>query len=406
MDPQQSGTVRSADILILGASFAGVELLYQIVRLSRGGTPKIMVVDRQRTHGYLPLVQERLTRVLQAPQSELDTAHFVDALPGAQFVQGEVEGFDHRTKTVSLADGRQLRARIVVVALGSSAAPPQTLPGHEHLHEYKTADGFARADAALETALSRGGGMQTTKIVVVGGGISGCELAGDLARLARDRPKGWSAPEVTLISASAGLVPGFSPRVGAKAQRILEAQGVCVRQGSRVSQVHAEGLRLAESDGEVELAADLGFWAGGVRPATVLPGLGLPMTCEGWLSVGPTLQCFASAKPTHPEVFACGDAVRVVGANGQWPTMQRAIECIWQAKVVAINTLRLLGVDASYPGGVPVLLPHRLRKHFFYGLSLGERSLVMRGRLMFDVPGLNHTFRRWLMRRYFARYLG
>src|SRR5690606_24785476 len=132
--------------------------------------------------------------------------------------------------------------------------------------------------------------------------------------------------------------------------------------------------------------------------------LGLPRTDDGWLAVGPTLQCFPTPTPTHPDIFACGDAVRIVGGEGIWSTMQRAIECLWQAKVVASNLGTLLSEPAGYPQGVPPLRPHVPHDTFFYGISLGARSLVVYRRWVLDLPGINHWFRRWLMRMYFARY--
>ena len=105
-----------------------------------------------------------------------------------------------------------------------------------------------------------------------------------------------------------------------------------------------------------------------------------------------------------PEIFACGDAVRVFGGDGRWNTMQRAIECLWQAKVVARNLATLAACPPEYPKGVPPPRPHALRERFFYGVSLGSQSLVVYGGLRVNLPGVNVWFRRWLMRQYFARY--
>jgi hypothetical protein len=93
-----------------------------------------------------------------------------------------------------------------------------------------------------------------------------------------------------------------------------------------------------------------------------------------------------------------------MGGDGQWPTMQRAIECIWQAKTVAANALTLLEEREGYPDGVPPLQPHTLRETFFYGVSVGAKSYVAYGSTMFGQPSINRWFRRWLMRQYFARY--
>ena len=136
----------------------------------------------------------------------------------------------------------------------------------------------------------------------------------------------------------------------------------------------------------------------------MLTRLGLPRTEFGYLEVGPTLQCFPTTNPTHPEIFACGDAVRVVGGTGEWPTMQRAIECLWQAKVVAHNVLALAALGPDVPRGRAVLRPHKLRPDFPYGVSIGAHSLIAYGPLSVDLRGLGIWFRRFLMRQYFARY--
>ena len=81
--------------------------------------------------------------------------------------------------------------------------------------------------------------------------------------------------------------------------------------------------------------------------------------------------------------------------------MQRAIECLWQAKVLARNLLATLG---AAEGEDPMLIPHRLREDFPHGVSVGARSLVVLGPWVLDRPGLNAWFRRWLMDRYMARY--
>ncbi len=199
-------------------------------------------------------------------------------------------------------------------------------------------------------------------------------------------------------------MPELAVGVGRKAERALVAQGVDLRLQTRLVEAGQGQVVLRSGDRTEPLSCGLAMWAGGIQPAAVLEGLGLPRTDAGWLAVGPTMQCFATARPTRPDVFACGDAVRVVGGQGQWPTMQRAIECIWQAKVVAKNIARLAEHAPDYPDGVPSLLPHVLRPRFAYGVSLGARSLVVYGAARLDLPGINTWFRRWLMRQYFARY--
>ncbi|MCA9710854.1 MAG: hypothetical protein KDK70_33740, partial [Myxococcales bacterium] len=81
------GERRRCDVLVLGASFGGVEVLLQLQR--RLPRPlKVVVVDRQRTHGYIPLAHERLCARI-GPGAALDTEAFVRSLPGVEFVHDE-----------------------------------------------------------------------------------------------------------------------------------------------------------------------------------------------------------------------------------------------------------------------------------------------------------------------------
>jgi NADH dehydrogenase len=367
---------------------------------------RIVAVDKQAAHGYLPLVQERLCGRIDPEVSQLPTAKYLESLPRCRFVHAEVVGFDPQSRTVTLGSGERLRARFVVVALGSALVPPVGIEGLEHLLAHKDEAQFARSLHALSACLSATAENASTspEIAVVGGGISGCELAGELASLRRRKSKGSYPPAVTLVSADARLVPGLGPGVGRRVEQALVEQGVAVRLQSRLIDARAGGITVQEGAQPVELDCDLAFWTGGIRPAPILGALGLPRTEQGWLAVGPTLQCFPTPEPSKPEIFACGDAVRIMGGEGEWPTMQRAIECLWQAKVVARNIIRLARAAPDFSEGVPPLHPHRLRESFFYGVSVGARSLVVWGNTAIDLPGINHWFRRWLMRQYFARY--
>lgn len=397
-----SAEIDDVDLLVLGASFAGIEVLHQLWR-RHDGKVVTAVVDRQRSHGYIPLVQERLCGRLPIAGATLDTASFVESLPHTQFVEDEIVAFSPTDKVATLASGRRLRGRVVVVALGSVLQPPPSIPGGERLVVHKLAAEFDDARQRLEATLTSGGAAPA--IVVVGGGITGVELAGELAQLSKTRPTGWAAPKVTLLSRSERLVENLPESVARAVLRILVAQGVQVRLKTALVEVLPDAVVVEGEDGRESVDAALAFWGGGVRPAPIVDSLGLPRTDDGWLRVGPTLQCFATPKPTQYEVFACGDAVRIFGGDGRWPTMQRAIECIWQAKVVAKNIIRLLKEKPDYPDGIPPLVPHRLRPSFPYGVSLGAKSLVVVGAVrVTHIPGLTPWFRRFLMRQYFERY--
>ncbi|MFO7566902.1 MAG: FAD-dependent oxidoreductase [Enhygromyxa sp.] len=399
-----------AHLLILGGSFTGIELVRLLRRDRRGRELEIIVVDRQREHPYIPLGHELLTERLppdQPGETVLQSDRFIEARPPARWVQGEIVGFDPSTHTLTLADGRSLSGRFVVVALGSEVRPPASLPGGERMLAYKLRSELEQAHGALERLLRGEGdpkGEQLPTVLVAGGGITGVEIAGELAYLASKRPHGWRAPKVVLVHAGERLLPSLTPKAGHEAEAALRAQGVEVCLRTRLLRVDEGSACVEGPEGEGTIACDLSFWAAGLQPPEVIDALGLPRSEDGWLRVGPNLLCFSS-NVDEPEIFAGGDVARIYGGAGRWPTMQRAIEGIFAAQTLAANILELSRHPVGYPDqGVPPLRPHRLWKDFPHGISIGGRSLIVYGRLVLPFARINMWFRRFLMRMYMRRY--
>jgi len=365
------------DVLLLGASIAGMEVMYRLRRLRRGEALRVTVVDRRQHHPYIPLVHEQLLG-----RTEFDmvmrTRELLDADPNVTWITGEVAALDPASNTVTLADGFQLRGRVVVVALGSLVSAPSWLSGREHLHDAKFDEQVRASKEALDAL------PDDARIVVVGGGISGVELAGELAHA---RPK----TETILVHAGRRLMPHLDRPIGRAVRRHLEAQGVDVRLETRLTRATSRSvwLRSKKTPVATELRCDLAFWCGGLLPPPVLANLGLPRTDDGWIRVDPTLRA-------APSVLGCGDAVRVVEGGETWPTMQRAIECLWQAGVVAKNVVALL------EGRPPK--KHVLRTDFFHGISMGARSMINYGPIGLELGPFAVWFRRFLMKQFFLRY--
>jgi NADH dehydrogenase FAD-containing subunit len=136
----------------------------------------------------------------------------------------------------------------------------------------------------------------------------------------------------------------------------------------------------------------------------VLADLDLPRTPTGWLSVDPKFQC-APAPSRQPDIFAFGDAVRVIDGTSEWPMVQRASECLPQAKVVARNIMLLAAEPPDYPNGLPPLVSYRLRSEAPYGVNIGGAALLVIGRLVLNAPRFNTWVRRsvvmpWYLRRH------
>jgi NADH:ubiquinone reductase (H+-translocating) len=233
-------------------------------------------------------------------------------------------------------------------------------------------------------------------------------MAGELAGWAERNAAGLS---VALVHGEDDLLTSSCRAAGPLARRLLEAQGVEVLLNTRVSAAEADHViveSVARADGDRSRSARqldcvLVIWAGGIRPASVVRRLGVRCGTDGWIEVDPSLRCMNERGEAIVGVFAGGDAVRVSDETGRWPTMNRAIECIRQAKVLAHNACASLQ-DRDSTRAPPTPRRHRLVRHFPYGISVGVHSLIVFRSLVVDLGAVGAAFRRWLMRRYFARY--
>ncbi len=154
------------DVLILGGSFTGIELVRRLARDRVGRTLRITVVDRQREHLYIPLGHELLSEQLRfgvEAGTVLASARYVEGVEGfananskATWVQGELVGFEPSTRTATLADGKTLSGRFVVFALGSEIRAPAALMGGERLLGYKSEAEFERTRELLSSLWAPG----------------------------------------------------------------------------------------------------------------------------------------------------------------------------------------------------------------------------------------------------------
>jgi NADH dehydrogenase len=310
------------------------------------------VVEPADVHTYQPLAHEVASGVARVSDNTFDAARFVTSI-GATWCPHAAVAVDPARRIVQLDRNEPLAFEQLIVAVGSVADIPDEIAEWANLFAAKRVEDAARLDALLTPGHT---------VAVIGGGITGVEWAAELASRAR----------VVLLSATADILPSFSPSVRHHAARRLAQLGVGIQFDQRVS---------ARPD------ADFVVWAGGVRANPMLGRCGLPLTDDGHLIVDSHL-----GVPGHRGIYGIGDAVR--------PSGDRAIDAIWQGAWLA----RQLGESNDRLTHKSGGLTYKSGRTFFYGVSLGRRhSMIVRGRWWADVP-LFVAFRRWLRGAYYARF--
>jgi NADH dehydrogenase len=186
-------------------------------------------------------------------------------------------------------------------------------------------------DRALRAAIGH--------FVVIGGGFSGVEVAGELVdclkSVRRYYPRvGSDELQVTLVQSLDALLPELPPKLGAAALASLRRRGVEVRLGATAARVNDEGVELKD---ETCLATRSVITTAGVRPNPLAEQSGLPLE-RGRIVVNPDMSV-----PGAPGVWALGDCARVenaLEASVCPPTAQFAVR---QGRRLADNRSRRRG---------------------------------------------------------------
>ncbi len=328
-------------IVVVGGGAAGLELVTKLgERVGRRGRASVTLVECARTHLWKPLLHAVAAGSLDPGEYEVNylaQAHW----HGFRYRFGEMIGLDRVAKQVHLAatfdeEGRQITAPrsidydTLVIAIGSVTndfgtpgvakhAVPLETPAQAERFNRRLVNACLRAQTQTEPV--RPGQLH---VAIVGAGATGTELAAELHRTIRevigyglDRIDPQRDVRIVLIEGSPRILPGLPDRIAKATHRLLDEMGVDVRTGARVTEVSADGVKLA--DGTL-IPSELVVWAAGVKAPEILRRLdGLETNRINQLVVEPTLQT-----TRDPDIFAIGDCADCPRPGTSAPVPPRA----------------------------------------------------------------------------------
>lgn len=144
---------------------------------------------------------------------------------------------------------RELKPDSVIMALGSYAIMPKWLEGVDH----------AKSVSCIEALM--GEKPVGDKVVVVGGGLTGCELAYDLAREGKKVQVVEMAPDILMAGPPMPMANGMHLRL------LLADAGVELLTSTKIAAINDDGAVVETADGEKKtLEADTVILAMGLRP--------------------------------------------------------------------------------------------------------------------------------------------
>lgn len=322
------------EVVILGGGFAGLACARRLEKLWGKDTAKrVLLVSAENYFVYQPFLSEVIGAGIE-PRHVMNPIRL--ALRRCMVQRAEVTKIDLHKRQVEFHTDEGLRlepveAEHLVIALGSSTNL-RAVPGMmEHGLFLKTlADALGIREHIIkrleEADLESNPDIRRSLLhfVVVGGGYSGVETAGEILDLLHDARRFYPAfapseLRVTLVHSGAHLLPELGEDLGRFAQRSLESRGMTVLLNQRASSVSAGYIRL--SDG-TRLGSHNPICTIGNAPNPVLKELAAEYA-NGWLVTDGVLRLKG-----YTHVWGVGDgAANPDGYGNQCPpTAQFAIK--------------------------------------------------------------------------------
>jgi NADH:ubiquinone reductase (H+-translocating) len=316
-------------VVIIGSGFGG---LFAAKALRRAPV-ELTVIDRTNHHLFQPLLYQVATGILSEGQIAPPIRDVLRHNQSAHVVLGEVTDIDpvaHTVTTLEIGD------REVPIGYDSLIVATGSVPfyyGHDQFHHW--ASGMKTLNDALylrgqifgaferaeqESDEERRRALMT--FVVIGGGPTGVEMAGQLKELSRRalqhnyRHIDPDMTRVVLIEGGPGLVSSMGSRLSRMTAKDLEKMGIELHLGVMVTDVDAKGVELTQSDGKhLRIEAVTKVWTAGVTAsplgAKLAAATGAKLDRVGRIEVEPDCSL-----PGYPDVFVVGDLMALDNLSG------------------------------------------------------------------------------------------
>jgi len=347
---------QKTQIVVAGGGAGGLELVRKLGARYGRKQHDIILIDRNLTHIWKPLLHEVAAGSLDANLDEVGYGgHAVRW--GYRFFNGSIESIDRVARTITTApmldeQGREIIGRhairydYLVMAIGG-ISNDFGVPGvREHamfLEDRPQADRFRQKllNACLRTnhAHEIGNPDVRVRVSIVGGGATGVELAAELYNAAQAlRNYGLEVfdetkLEVSLIEAGPRILPALDEALAATAKHELGKLGVRVLDNTQVVRLTEHAVHT--STGAV-IEADLIVWAAGVKGADEIRTMSdLELNRGNQIVVRPTLQ-----STTDDRIFALGDCASCLLPGRDRPIPPRAQSAHQMASLIFANLVR------------------------------------------------------------------
>jgi selenide, water dikinase len=366
------------DVVLVGGGHAHVQVLKRWAMAPVPDARLTLVVDRPIAV-YSGMVPGFVAGQYSREDLEIDLRPLA-LRAGARCIVAAATGVDPDACRLLLADRPPITYDTVSFDVGSTVAGLEIPGAREHAIPTRPIGEFVRR---VDEVLAAARGREAFRVVVVGAGAGGVEVAFALA--ARLRAEPGRRVDVHVLEAGPRVLPGYAPSAARRVETAAAARAVTIRCGAPVARVEAHAVHLA---GGERIAADATVWVAGAAALPIFTGSGLETDARGFVRIRPTLQCLG-----RDDIFAVGDCAAWTAGPALAKT---GVYAVRQGPVLAHN------LRARARGGR--LSAYRPQRDFLSLLNLGDgRAIGTKWGVAVEGASL-FSLKNWIDRRFVRRF--
>ncbi len=302
--------MKTSKIIVIGGGYAG---LRAVEHLAKNKNNEIILLDKNPYHYMQTDVYDLIANEEDFAQITVDLFTFCSGFDGnVTFFKQEVTNIDFTNKKV-ITPIQRYNYDYVIVAVGSRTRFVDKVIGlREFAYGIKALHRAMYFKQKFEMSLFKrvdesGTYCNPLSIIIAGGGLSGVEIAAQMASFSREfyRRNNFICRKLNIVLVNAGehILQGVDPVLVKQSDKRLKDLEIVIKNNQKVVALTKTTVKL--SGGEV-LPMDFMIFAGGIEPNGLIHNLDIKKTERGYIQTNEFLQL-----PEHPTAFAIGDATTI-----------------------------------------------------------------------------------------------
>jgi NADH dehydrogenase len=270
-----------SNIVILGGGYGGLTAAKHLLENELPKDARIYLVDRMPYQG----LKTEYYALAAGTVSDLDIRVAFPVHPQCETVFGEVTGVDWDNKTVSIEGRDALPYDALVIALGCTDNYHGIAGAQQYSCSIQTLSNTRRTYQLMNDVRPYG------QVSIVGGGLSGVEIASELRESRADL-------NIRILDRGPSILSAFPGKLQQYVSSWFREHDVEMRSNISITALEQGVIH----NGDEPIATDATVWTAGIQPVELVQRMTQPKDKQGRLAVNEWHEL-----PDQPNVFVVGD---------------------------------------------------------------------------------------------------